>query len=366
MNRGIIVTGTRPQIIKTAPIMKAFEEAGSEQILAHTGQHYDLSLDKNIFSDLHIPTPDYSFKVKDLSLDEQIPYIISALTKTIDKEKPDFLISIGDTNSALAAAIAAFKKDCPVAHVEAGVRNYNYNYQEEINRRIIDIGSSYLFPPTQSAEKKLKEEKVMGDILWVGDTMLDVFQKLKPNIEEMRDNIIKNYNQSSKDFALVTLHRREIVDDISLFSTILKQLNDLDLDIIFPIHPRTRKNISESKLDTSKLKNIRLIDPLVYTEFHSFMSSSKLVITDSGGLQKEAFFWNVPCITIRDSRTSWPETLENQANIIIHPNEPLIVETAEKQLNRTLNNDLSVFGKGNASELMVKKLLDEELTLPIR
>ena len=365
MNRGIIVTGTRPQIIKTAPIMEAFKDVESEQILVHTGQHYDSNLDEGIFKDLHIPSPNYQFKIEGFTPDEQISQIITNLTKVIDKERPDFLIAIGDTNTALAAAISAFKKDCPVAHIEAGVRNYNYNYQEEINRKIIDVGSSYLFPPTRTAEKILRLEKVMGEILFVGDTMFDLFLKLRPVIEQGYEEVIEKYCPD-EDFVLVTLHRREVVDDVKLLEPILNQLNQIDLKILFPIHPRTRKNMTKNNLETSKFANIRFLEPLIYTEFHSLLSKSSLVLTDSGGVQKEAFFWNIPCITIRDTKTSWPETLKNDANILLHPKDLTIIETAEKQIGRNLKNDLSVFGKGNASELVVKKLLGEELKLPIR
>ena len=366
MNRGIIVTGTRPQIIKTAPIMEAFQKEGSDQVLVHTGQHYDSNLDKDIFSDLQIPSPDYHFKIKGLSPEDQISQIIHELTNTIDSEKPDFLIAIGDTNTALAAALSAFKKDLPVAHIEAGVRNYNYYYQEEVNRRIIDIGSSYLFPPTKSAEKNLLEEKVMGEVRWVGDTMLDVFLKLKPSVESIRDNIVASYTKNNDEFVLVTLHRREVVDNIELLGPILKQLNKIGKEVIFPIHPRTRKNVERSNFEITKLSNVKLLNPLIYTEFHSLLSKSSLVSTDSGGLQKEAYFWNVPCITIRDTKTSWPETLEDDANILLHPEDKTIVETAEKQIGRNLSNDLSVFGKGNSSKLIVEKLLGEELKLPVR
>jgi UDP-N-acetylglucosamine 2-epimerase len=225
------------------------------------------------------------------------------------------------------------------------------------------------------AERNLLEEKVMGEVVLVGDTMLDVFLKLKPSIESMRDEVVGKYTQQQDRFVLITLHRREVVDNIDLLGSILTQLNNIGREVIFPIHPRTRKNIEKSSFEVTKLENIQLLDPLIYTEFHSLLSKSSLVLTDSGGLQKEAYFWNVPCITIRDTKTSWPETLENDANILLHPEDKTIVETAEKQIGRDLNTDLSVFGNGtdlsvfgngNASELVVEKMLEEELKLPIR
>jgi len=366
LNQGLIVTGTRPQIIKTAPLIEAYDNLNQKPILVHTGQHYDFKMDKIQFIDLQMPEPDFHLKVGGLDVPNQMTEIILKLNKIIDETSPDYLVTIGDTTSALSAALVGFKKDIPVAHIEAGVRNYDYHYQEELNRNLIDSGSTYLFAPTKTAEENLKQENIMGKILTVGDTMLDVFLKIKTRFSESESEVVDKYTQDNDSFILCTIHRREIVDNPAILGNVLKQINCLERSVILPIHPRTKKRIEDSDIKISVFNNINFIEPLAYSEFHSLLSNASLMITDSGGIQKEAFFWNIPAITLRDTITNWPETLVNNANIIVNPLSDDLFETAKSQMNRKLSNDLSVFGNGKASEAVAKFLLDEKIKLPKR
>ena len=364
LNQGIIVTGTRPQIIKTAPLIEAYRELKQKPILVHTGQHYDFNMDKNLFIDLQMPEPDYHLKVGGLEVTKQMSEIIIKLGKIVDDTKPDYLVTIGDTTSALSAALVGFKKDVPVAHIEAGMRNFDFQYQEELNRTLIDAGSAYLFAATKTAEENLKRENVIGKILTVGDTMLDVFLKIKNRLLKEKSAAYEKYAKGEDSFVLCTIHRREIVDFPNILTKVLGQINELNKPVILPIHPRTKKRIDDSNIKISTLNNINFIDPLSYSEFHSLLSKASLMITDSGGIQKDAFFWNIPAITLRDTITTWPETLINNANIILDPLSEKLYETAVNQINKELENDLSPFGDGKASHKIAEFLLNEKIELP--
>lgn len=306
--KGCIVVGTRPQIIKSQPIIHEFLSQKIPLTIIHTGQHFDYNMSKTFFKELKIQNPDINLGISQGSSAFQLSQIIQKLEKPLQKINPDFVLIPGDTRSALAGALTANRLNIPIAHIESGARSNDMRMEEEINRRLIDHMSKYLFAPTVNCAKNLKNEKVLGKIFVSGDTMFDVFSKYKKilnlNLNENRDHI------------LITIHRRENILDKQKLNIIfknIKQISQNNFNIIFPIHPHTLKQI---KLYGISLDGITIVEPLNYSDMLKTLSKSKLLITDSGGLQKESFWANTRCVTIREN-TEWIETLKNNQNILL-------------------------------------------------
>jgi UDP-N-acetylglucosamine 2-epimerase len=354
-----IIVGTRPQIIKSAPI---FEEALIQCVdlkIIHTGQHYDFALSKGFFEELFPVEPFANLNVGSGSHIFQTAEIMLRLEKYLIAEKPSLVVVPGDTNSALAGALASVKLGIPVAHLESGARSYDMHMAEEINRRLIDHCSQILFAPTENCKKNLENECVTGKIYQVGDTMYDVFLDFKDKADQ--SDIIDKMGLANKDYIILTTHRAENVDDPAKLKSMLQAIQKAGMPIIFPIHPRTKNRLNENGISLYKT-NIRSIDPVGYVEMLALLKHAKIVITDSGGLQKEAFWSKTPCITIRD-RTEWTETIDLGVNFITDI-DPAKITRALNHIHDTYNEIKNRFtsnpyGDGKASEKIVKILKDK-------
>lgn len=358
-----LVTGTRPQIVKTAPVLMALQEAGIEHEFVHTGQHYDYEMAGAFIDGLGLQSPmDLNIGPGDYC--QQTYSILEKLRSHYLKRRPDYMVVPGDTTSALGAALVGFKMEIPVCHLESGLRRYDLTFQEEMNRRLIDHGSSALFAPTETAVRNLESEDVLGAVYHIGDTMYDILKDHLPRFigESTRRSVRDRLKIETDEFAVLTLHRRENVDSPSVLSTIIAALNALDFPIVFPIHPRTRKQIEEFglELDTS---HIQVLDPLPYDDFMTLVAGSKLTITDSGGIQKECYLLNVPLVSLQ-TRTEWVETVERGANILTDLALDSIVANCHRMYGRHLSNDPSVYGDGAAAKRIPPILESGEIAIP--
>lgn len=317
----ISIVGARPQFIKLAPLSKKLRQCFKE-IIIHTGQHYNLNMSAKFFDDLNIPKPDYDLSVGSDNHGKQTGEMLSKIEKVLVKEKPSIVIVFGDANSTLAGALAAVKLGVQVIHVEAGLRSYNRLMPEEINRILTDHASDYLFAPTKTAMINLANEGLRKRSYLSGDIMVDV---LLANVNKAKSisSVLKNLTLNSQEYYLLTLHRPHNVDDPLNLNKILSSLSQLDEKIVFPIHPRTQEVLEQNGIKLSS--NIKLVKPQGYIDFISLESNAKKIITDSGGIQKEAFILNKPCITLR-SETEWVETIESGWNCLISPQSPDIIE----------------------------------------
>lgn len=343
-----IVVGTRPQIIKSQPIVKELLRHKANLTIIHTGQHYDYELSKIFFEEMKIGDPDYNLEVGPGTPSAQLAQIISKLEKPLSKISPDIVIVPGDTRSALGAALCASKMGIKVAHVEAGARSMEFEMEEEINRRIIDHCSNFLFAPTMNCLRNLEKESVMGKKYLTGDTMYDVFLQFK--------KILKLSNGMDR-YVLTTIHRHDNIEDYQKIKSILKFMREIKrrgLDVVFPMHPHTKRQIKKFGLGTD---GIALVNPVKYSEMLRLLSNARLLVTDSGGLQKEAYWLKTPCITLRKS-TEWVETLDGGHNTLVGKitNSTINIMTRLlKQRRKTTRANL--FGNGNAAKKIASILL---------
>lgn len=317
----ITVIGARPQFIKAAAVSRKLREKHNELIL-HTGQHYDENMSKIFFDELEIPRPDYNLNIGSGNHGYQTGMMLSKIEEIILKEKPDMLLVYGDTNSTLAGALAASKLLIPVAHVEAGLRSFNMAMPEEQNRILTDHISKYLFAPTETAVKHLKHEGIEKGVYNSGDVMYDAVLHFG-EIAKKKSRIMEELNLTSGEFILATIHRAENTNDINKLKGIVEALNQSHTKIILPLHPRTKKFIGDYGLKFND--NILVTEPIGYLDMLTLEKNSKKIVTDSGGVQKEAFFFGKPCITMREE-TEWVETVENGWNMIVGSNVSKIVE----------------------------------------
>jgi len=354
-----IVLGTRPEIIKMSPVIRACREQGEDFFLLHTGQHYSYGMDRVFFEELDLPAPAFNLDVGSGSHAVQTGAILAGTEKVLQEEKPDTVLVQGDTNTVLAAALAASKsyvrrggRAVKVGHVEAGLRSFDRRMPEEINRVLADHLSEYLFAPTEVARQNLTNEGIGDDKIFVtGNTIVDaVHQNLA--IAQKNTGTVKSMGLSKDGYFLVTLHRQENVDDKRRLAGILNGLSRISaghgLPVIFPVHPRTGKMIHTFKLKT---RGIQTITPLGFLEFLQLESQARLALTDSGGVQEEACILGVPCVTIRDS-TERPETVDAGANIVAGFQPDQIADAVNRMLSRprTWKNP---FGDGKAGERIV-------------
>jgi UDP-N-acetylglucosamine 2-epimerase len=310
----ISVVGARPQFVKLFYLSKELRKKHREIIL-HTGQHYDDELSRVFFSELSIPEPDYNLGIGSAEHGEQTGRMLKAVEEVLLFEKPHLVIVYGDTNSTLAGALAAAKQRIPVAHVEAGMRSFVKSMPEEINRVLTDHVSTLLFCPTPTSVKNLKKEGITKGVHLVGDVMYD---SLKDNlaVAQKRSKVMKRLKLKEKNFYLMTVHRAENTDIKENLRKIAQIAANLDKMTVFPIHPRTRTRLSEFNLLERLLsKNLLLIDPVSYLDMLVLEKNAKAVLTDSGGVQKESFFFRVPCVTLR-KETEWVETVSSRLNIV--------------------------------------------------
>ncbi len=308
------VVGARPQFIKLAPLSRLVREK-HEEIIIHSGQHYDIQMNDVFFQDMLIPAPDYNLDVGSGTQAQQTAEILEALEPVLIEEKPDWVLVYGDTNTTLAGALAAAKLGLKTAHIEAGLRSFNHSMPEELNRIVADHLSDLLFCPTEAAMNNLAKEGLAERAYLVGDIMTD---SLKLGLELAKDNsdILNELTLNPGTFLLLTLHRPYNVDDPKLLSLILTGLNSLNKLIVFPVHPRTRNILCQ--IEPEKFNNIRFIEPLSYLDFLTLMQASEMILTDSGGIQKEAYIIGKICITLRPE-TEWIETVKTGWNILLPP-----------------------------------------------
>lgn len=339
------IVGARPQFIKLAPLSSRLSEM-HEEFIVHTGQHYDYSMSEKIFVDLGIRKPDIHLGIGSGTQATQTGEMMIKLESAMKEKKPGIVIIFGDTNSTLAGAIAASKLNIPIVHIEAGLRSYNPSMPEEINRIVSDHVSKYLFAPTQTAVDILKKEGLEKNTYLTGDIMVDT---MKNNIQIAlkKSNIICDLKLADREYNLLTLHRNYNVDRTDILTHLLTQLGEVKERIIFPVHPRTKKMLAEASF--SMPANITTTEPQGYLDFIRLEFSANKIITDSGGIQKEAYILRKPCITIR-TETEWIETVEEKWNLLIDPSDNSIaskISGFEQPKQQT-----EIFGQ-NVTEKMV-------------
>ena len=312
----VSVVGARPQFIKLSPLSKELRIKHRE-IIVHTGQHYDYELSRVFFSQLSIPKPDYNLGIGSAEHGEQTGRMLKGIEEILLFEKPDLVVVYGDTNSTLAGALAGAKLNLPVAHIEAGLRSFVKSMPEEINRVLTDHVSSLLFCPTPTSVKNLKREGITKGVHLVGDVMYDA---LKGNLAaaEKKSKIMRKLGLVGSEFYLVTIHRAENTDDKRNLKKITRIVTNLDRKTVFPVHPRTRNRLAEFRLLDGLLRrdDLLLIDPVSYLDMLILEKNASCVLTDSGGVQKEAFFLKTPCLTLREE-TEWVETLRGNCNQLV-------------------------------------------------
>jgi len=342
------IVGARPNFIKCAPLSREIRKEFNEVII-HTGQHYDYEMNKVFFEELNIPEPDYHLDVGSGSHGYQTGEMIKRIEEVLLKEEPDLVLVYGDTNSTIAGALAASKLHITVAHIESGLRSYDKSMPEEINRILTDHCSDILFCPTETSADNLKREGVMNGVHLTGDVMVDA---LKENIKiaEKKERILDEIDLKSKEYYLATIHRAENTDDFERLENIVDAFCEIG-NLVFPCHPRTEKCLKGFGLWDRLVENIRVVRPVGYLDMLVLEKNAMKILTDSGGVQKEAYIFNVPCITLRDN-TEWVETVEDGWNVLVGADEGKIVREANEF--KPGNKQRNVFGSGDASERIAK------------
>ncbi len=346
MKKIISVVGARPNFIKIAPVNKVLKTYSSrvKHIICHTGQHFDEKMSKVFFEDLELPKPDYNLEVHGGSHAEQTAKIMVEFEKVLLEEKPDLVIVVGDVNSTLACSITASKLHIKVAHIEAGLRSFDREMPEEINRILTDVISDFLFVTEDSGLENLDHEGIdKSKVHFVGNVMIDSLYHYLPKIE--KSNILKELKLTSKDYILFTFHRPRNVDSKIYLTELVDSINQLARrsTCVFPVHPRTANKLQEFGLNTKLHSNIIITEPIGYIDFMCLVKSARLIITDSGGIQEESTYLGVQCITVRDN-TERPVTVKVGTNQLIGRKLSKVINAA----NKILDNDLK---KGNIPEL---------------
>lgn len=359
----VTVVGARPQFIKAAPFSDLFRKKYSE-VLVHTGQHYDQNMSGLFFSELSIPLPDYNLAVGSGNHGMQTARMLEKIEDILLKEKPDGVVVYGDTNSTLAGALAASKLHIPVFHVEAGLRSYNRLMPEEQNRVLTDHLSTLLLCPTKTALNNLAKEGITEGVYFTGDIMYDAVLRFSQLSERrygsgawLRETANSNNNEdlklSAKNYYLATIHRAENTDNKDRLQGIFKAFGKLDKPVVMPMHPRTRHLLGASI--SSLASNIIVVEPVGYLLMLYLTANAYMVLTDSGGLQKEAYFLKTPCTTLR-GETEWIETLENGWNVISAVDSASIIRNATRPLNCSQYDQQLEFGEGRAAEVIVDRI----------
>jgi UDP-N-acetylglucosamine 2-epimerase len=371
----VTIVGARPQFIKAEAVTRAVQRYNQrcrfnrrlQEILIHTGQHYDYLMDKIFFEELDLPKPNYHLGVGSGSHGRQTGMMLERIEAVLVKEKPEVVVVYGDTNSTLAGALSAAKLNIPVAHVEAGLRSFNRTMPEEINRLLTDHLSTFLFCPTDQAVRNLLREGIKdgkGKIVKkVGDVMYDsILYYLK--LSERKSTILKDlgfdtsHESRVTSYYLATLHRAENTDDPKRLESILKALNEIgrNTPVVLPLHPRTKKMIETYHL-FSEFKNIKFIEPVSYLNMLKLEKNATAILTDSGGVQKEAYWLKVPCLTLREE-TEWVETIKSGWNVLVGIGVKRIVkEVSRTEKRRRYLKGNRVFGDGKASQKIVQILI---------
>jgi UDP-N-acetylglucosamine 2-epimerase (non-hydrolysing) len=355
-----VVAGTRPEIIKMAPIIRALQKNKIPMAFVHCGQHYDYNMSQQFIEDLELPAPDYSFKIKAYSPVVQTARIMLNMDALLKKTTPSLVLAEGDTNSVLAAALAANKRGIPSGHVEAGLRSFDLRMPEEHNRRLTDHISDYLFAPTALAEANLKKESVWGKIYVTGNTIIDAVLQHLP-LAEKKSRILEQIR--FKKFALATAHRAENVDNLSVLKNFIASFAESPVPVVYPMHPRTKKRLRQNKMYAKILKdeNVQVLPPVGYLDFLVLMKRCELIVTDSGGIQEEATAPPIrkPVLIIRLS-TERPEAVEaGFAKVVGTDKKKILLGIDEALAMRKELPATSPFGDGSAAEKIAGIVRDE-------
>lgn len=350
---GIIVTvvGARPQFVKAAPVSRAFARAGLQERIVHTGQHYDAAMSDAFFSALGIPAPARHLGVGSANHGAQTGRMLEALESAFVEEDPALVLVYGDTNSTLAGALAAAKLHVPVAHVEAGLRSFNRRMPEEINRVVTDHLSDLLFAPSESSVANLRGEGITRGVIRTGDVMYDAARLFEAEVGAEASRVPQRFGVTPGDYAFATVHRAENTDNGLRWNAILSAFAELGrrgLPVLWPVHPRVRGRVPE-------VPGVRLEEPLPYFETQALLSHARVVLTDSGGLQKEAAFHKVPCVTLRDE-TEWVELLEAGVNVLGGADAETIVSSALDARWPDSGLPPGIYGDGHTSDRIVAEL----------
>ena len=361
----VTIIGARPQIIKAAALSRAIKEHFGDRIqevIVHTGQHYDDNMSQVFFDELGVPQPDYNLHVGSANHGQQTAKMIEGIERVLMDEKPDFIVLYGDTNSTLAGAVAASKIHVPIIHIEAGLRSFNKAMPEEINRIVCDHCSTLLFTPTQAGFDNLAKEGFKMDnvgpytidnpkVFHCGDIMYDNSQYFS-KIADQKADILKRLGLGGKPYVLATLHRDSNTDDPERLKAILEAFTELskDITIVLPMHPRTRKHASDFHPD-----NIIVIEPVSFLEMIQLEKHAQLILTDSGGVQKEAYFFQKPCVILRPE-TEWVEIVETGAATLVDADKDEILATSRHYLQQPPVDFPEIFGDGRAAEFILEKM----------
>jgi len=347
----VSVVGARPQFIKSAPVSKAIANAGHQEYLIHTGQHYDYGMSKVFFDEMGIQAPFINLSVGSGTHAQHTSQMLVGIETVLMTHRPDIVIVYGDTNSTLAGALAAAKLQIRLAHVEAGMRSYNRQMPEEHNRVLTDHCSDLLFCPTQTAVDNLIREGIQKGVYLVGDTMYDAILQFS-KIANQQSTILHKMALKPKGYLLATIHRAYNTDNPTVLTAILAAFQQVDEMIIFPVHPRTFNAIQAAMITIPS--NVQAIEPVGYLDMLMLEQNARLILTDSGGIQKEAYFFKVQCLTLRPE-TEWLETTDSGWNILVGTDTTRIISAIKSHISQKLSHP-QYFGNGNASEKIVNLL----------
>ena len=364
----ITIIGARPQFIKAAAVSRVISNlsAGSNptsihEIIVHTGQHYDDNMSRVFFEQLEIPEPHYNLAVGSGRHGQMTGQMLAKVEEILIDKSPDWVLVYGDTNSTLAGALAAAKLNIPVAHVEAGLRSFNRQMPEEVNRLLTDHLSKLLFVPTNQAADNLNKEGITQGVVFTGDVMLDAFLLYREKAAE-QSQILNHLSLCSKSYCLATVHRQENTENSSRLHAIFKALAAIgtkDSPVIIPLHPRTRKKLDQCGLQAVSNPQIRFIEPVGYLDMIQLENAARLIFTDSGGVQKEAYFAGVPCVTLRDE-TEWVETVEAGANYLGGADTDSVLSAYEKASRARVSLKNGIYGDGHAADAIVNYFIAQE------
>ncbi len=349
------VLGARPQFIKAFPVSAALEQRGHVELLIHTGQHYDHAMSGTFFEELGIREPHVNLEVGSGAHGAQTGQMLARVEEVLTRESPDWVLVYGDTNSTLAGALAACKLQIPLAHVEAGLRSYNRCMPEEHNRVLTDHCADLLFCPTETARRNLAREGIEAAALVVGDTMYDAVRRFAA-VARASSRILDRLGLAPGNYVLATLHRAYNTDDRETLASFLSTLAEIAEPVVFPVHPRTRARLQQldpATRESVHAPGLRLIDPLGYLDMLQLEQNARVILTDSGGVQKEAYFFGVPCITLRPE-TEWVETVTAGMNIVTGTDRTAVLSALAK--SDWPREHPSLFGDGCAAARIVRAL----------
>lgn len=350
----VTIVGARPQFVKAAVVSRAMAKAGGiDEVIVHTGQHYDANMSDVFFEEMEIPRPDYNLNINGLSHGAMTGQMLEKTEQVLMTEKPDWVLVYGDTDSTLAGALAACKLHIPLAHVEAGLRSFNMQMPEEVNRILTDRVSNLLFCPTQTAIDNLMREgygNMPASLVRTGDVMYDAAMFYKNKARKPDTSLPQNY-------ILCTIHRAENTDDTTKLTAIFEALEEISRNnpVVIPLHPRTRAILQKNSYKFAE-SAITFVNPVGYFEMIWLITNARLIMTDSGGLQKEAYFFEKKCVTLRE-QTEWTELVECGCNVLAGADTKKIISLTDEMLSRTTDFSTALYGDGHSGEYIVKKLM---------